>query len=70
MEICFNLLVDVFHFSVGLGVISSGEGKIVSKGFSKLFGKSRGKLGTSIRDDPIIKTEPGVHFMEKEGSNS
>lgn len=34
MEICFNLLVNVFSFSIGSRVVGCGEGKIISKGYS------------------------------------
>ena len=34
VEICFNLLVDTFCFSIRLRVIGSEEGEVVSKGFS------------------------------------
>ena len=47
-------------------MIGSGEGEVVSKGFSKLLGKGRGELGATVRDDFVIETKPSVDFMEKE----
>ena len=43
-NVCFNLLIDMFYFSVGLGVIGSREQEIVVKKFAEFFGESRGKL--------------------------
>ena len=40
----FNFLVNTFSFSIRLRVIGGGEGNVISKGFSKLFGKGEGKL--------------------------
>ena len=70
VEVYFNLLVDLFSFSVGLGVVGGGEGEVISEGFSKLFGKGRGELGTLVGDDFIIETESSVDFVEKEQSYS
>ena len=39
LKVCCNFLVDLFCFSVGLGVIGSREGEIVVKEFSKFLGK-------------------------------
>ena len=61
-----NFLVNTFSFTIGLGMIGSGEGEVVSKGFSKLLGKGRGELGATVRDDFVIETKPSVDFMEKE----
>ena len=29
LKVCFNLLVDMFHFTVGLKVVCSREGEVV-----------------------------------------
>ena len=39
LKVCFNFLVDLFCFSVRLGVIGSREGEIIVKEFSKFLGK-------------------------------
>ena len=70
MEVHFNLLVDMFSFSIRLGMVGSGEGEVVSKGFSKLFSKGGGKLGAMVGDDFVIEAEPSVDFVEKERSYS
>ena len=28
-KVCFNLLIDMFHFAVGFGVICSREGEVI-----------------------------------------
>ena len=68
-QIDFNFLVDSFHFSVRLRVVDSGEGKVVVKKFSKFFGKGRGKLWTTIRDDLVIESKAEVALVKKEGGN-
>ena len=35
-EICFNLLVNTFSFSVRLGMVGCGEGEVISKCFPEL----------------------------------
>ena len=54
LKVCFYFLIDMFSFSIGLGVIDSGEGKIIVKEFSELLGKGGGKLWAMIRDNFII----------------
>ena len=56
-KVCVNLLVDMFSFSIGLRVISSGEGEVVVEKLVKFFGKGRGKLWTMIRDDFVVKSK-------------
>ena len=70
MEIHFDFLVDMFSFSIRLGVIGHEEGEIISEGCSKLLGKDRGKLGTAVRDDYVIEAEPCIDFMEKESGHT
>ena len=38
-KVCFNFLVDPFHFSIRLGVIGSREGEVVVKELSEFLGK-------------------------------
>ena len=44
LKVCFNLLVDTFHFSVGLGMIGSGQGEVIIEEFSELLGNGGGEL--------------------------
>ena len=56
-KICFNLLVDMFCFTIRLGVIGGGEGEIVVEEFAKFFDEDGCKLRATIRDDFVIKSE-------------
>ena len=47
-KVCFSLLVDMFCFTIRLGVIDSGDGEVVIEKFTKLLGEDRGKLWTSV----------------------
>ena len=54
LEVCFNLLVDTFCFTIRLWMVGSGEGEVIVQEFSKLLGEDRGELQTSIRDDLVV----------------
>ena len=47
-KVCFDLLVDSFHFTIRLRVISSGEGEVVIEEFAKFLDEGRSKLETVI----------------------
>ena len=65
-KVRFDLLVDTFCFTVGLGVIGGGEGEVIVEEFAKFLGESGGKLQAMIRDDFIIEPKVKIYFMEKE----
>ena len=44
LKVCFDLLVGMFCFAIGLRVVGSGQGEVIVKEFSELFGEGRGKL--------------------------
>ena len=69
-QVGFYFLVYALGFSVGLGVIGSGEGEVVVKNSSKLPGECRGELRTAIRDDLVIESIAKEDFVEKEGRDS
>ena len=56
-KICFNLLVDTFHFTIRLWVVGGGEREIVVEEFAKFFDEGGCKLRATIRDDFVIKSE-------------
>ena len=66
-KICFNLLVNTFCFAVRLGVVGSGKGEVIVEEFAKFFGKGRGELWTTIRDDFVVEPEAEVNFVEEKG---
>ena len=57
LKVCFNLLVNMFCLAIRLEVVGSREGEVIIEEFAKFFGKSRGELWTTIRDDFAIKSE-------------
>jgi len=63
-EVSFKFLVQMFSLSISLGIICGRESNFIEES-SKFFGKFRGKLGTSIRDDFVIKAKPQENFFEK-----
>ena len=67
LEVCFDLLVNSFHFTVRLGVIGSGEGEVIIEELSEFLGEGGCKLGPSIRDNFVVESEAQVDFVEKEG---
>jgi hypothetical protein len=44
---------------------SSGKGDIIVEETAKFFGKGGGELGTSVRDDLIIKSKASVDSFQK-----
>ena len=66
-KVCFNLLVDMFCFTVGLGMIDCGKGEVVIEEFFKFLGKGRGELWATIRDYFVIEPETEVYFVKKRG---
>ena len=62
-------MVYTFGFSIGLGVVGSGEGEVIVEEASKLLGEGRGELWSSIRDNFVVETKAKVNFIEEEGDN-
>ena len=65
-----DFLVYLFSFSVRLGVIGGGKGKVVFQEFSQFSSKGGGELGALVGDDFIITAEAKVYFVEKERGNA
>ena len=68
-KVCFKLLVDPFRFAISLGVISGGEGDVVIEKTSEFSCKGRGKLGSLVRDDSVMKAELGKDVLEEDFSD-
>ena len=62
-------MVDTFGFSVGLGVIGGGEGKIIVKNPSKFPSKCGSKLWATVRDDFVVESVAEEDFVEEKGGN-
>ena len=65
-KVCFDLLVYLFGFSVRLGMIGCGEGKVILQEFSKFSSEGGRELGTMIGYDFVVEAEAEIHFVEKE----
>ena len=57
LEVHFNFLIDMFHFSIKLEVIDSREGEVIVHEFPKPLDKGGGELWTSVRDNLVIESE-------------
>ena len=51
-------------------MIGGGEEEVIVEEFSEFLGKGRCKLGATIGDDFIEKSEAKEDFVEKEGGDS
>jgi hypothetical protein len=69
-KVGFQFLVQTFSLSISLGVIGDGKGNFIVEKSSKFFGKFRGELGSSIRNDFVIKTKSQENFLEKQLSDT
>jgi len=69
VEIGFYFLVDLFHFSIGLGVVGGGKGEIIVENSSKFSSECRGELWTVIRDNLVVKSIAKENFMEEKGGD-
>ena len=57
VQVSFDFLIYMFHFSIGLGVISSKQEMIIVEEFSKFSSEGRSKLRATIRDDFVIEAK-------------
>ena len=69
-KVCFDFLVYLFSFSIRLGVVGSGKGKVVFQEFSEFLSEGGSELGASVGDDFVVETEAKVYFVKKECSNT
>ena len=51
-------------------MVGSGEGQVISQEFSKFSSEGGGKLGTTVRDDFVKKSEVKKNFVEEKGGDS
>ena len=54
-KICFNLLIDMFCFTIRLWVVCGGERYVVVEEFAKFLGKGGGELWATVRDDLVVE---------------
>ena len=68
-KVDLEFLVDLLSFAISLRVVSGRQGKGVSEEFSEFLCKEGCKLGTSIGNNLVIESEPGVYPVIKKGSH-
>ena len=56
-KVCFNLLVNVFSFTIRLRVIHGQEGEVVVKESPQFLDKGGCKLWALISDDLVIESK-------------
>ena len=65
-EIGFEFLICLFGLSVGLRVVGSGEFNIIFQETGEFSCKCRGELGTTIRDEGVMKAKAFEYIVKKE----
>ena len=69
VEIGFEFLIGSFGLSIGLRVVGSGEFDVIFQELGKLSCECRGELGTTIRDEGVMKGKVFEYIVKKELSN-
>ena len=69
-KVGFDFLIGSLGLSISLRVVHSGESNIVFKDSGKFFGKRRGELGSSVRNENVVKSEVFEYMVEKELGNT
>ena len=64
-QVGFDFLIHTFSFSIGLWVISGGEGKVISEDSSEFLCEGRGELCSMVRYDLFIEAKACVDFVEE-----
>ena len=69
-EIGFEFLIDSFGLSIGLRVVGGGEFDVIFQKMGKFSCECRGELGTTIRDNGVMKAKAFEYVVKKELSDS
>ena len=69
-EVGFDFLVGSFGLSISLRVVRSGESNVVFEDSGEFLGECRGELGSSVRDESVVKSEAFEYMVEKELGNT
>ena len=69
-EVGFDFLIGPLGLSISLRVVRSGESNVVFEDSSEFFGERRGELGSSIRNEDVMKSEAFEYMVEKELCNT
>ena len=69
-KVGFNFLIGSLGLSISLRVVRSGESNVVFEDSGKFLGKRRGELGSSVRNEGVVKSEALEYMVEKELGNA
>ena len=69
-EVGFDFLIGSLGLSISLRVVRSGESNVVFEDSGEFLGERRGELGSSIRNESVVKSEAFEYMIEKELGNT
>ena len=69
-KVGFNFLIGSFGLSISLRVVRGGESNIIFEDSGKFLGERRGELGSSVRNESIVKSEAFEYVVEEELGNT
>ena len=69
-KVGFDFLIGSLGLSISLRVVHSGESNIVFEDSGKFLGKRRGELGSSVRNESVMKSKAFEYMVEKELGNT
>ena len=69
-KVGFDFLIGSFGLSISLRVVGSGESNVIFEDSGKFLGKRRGELGSSVRNESVVKSEAFEYMVEKELGNT
>ena len=65
-EVGFDFLIGSLSLSISLRVVRGGESNIIFEDSGKFLGERRGELGSSVRNESVVKSEAFEDMVEKE----
>ena len=69
-KVGFDFLIGSFGLSISLRMVRSGESDVIFEDSGKFFGECRGELGSSVRNEDVVKSEAFEYMVEKELGNT
>ena len=69
-KVGFDFLIGSFGLSISLRMVCSGESNVIFEDSGKFFGERRGELGSSVRNESIVKSEAFEYVVEEELGNT
>ena len=69
-KVSFDFLIGSLGLSVSLRVVRGGESNVVFEDSGELLGKRRGELGSSVRNESVVKSEAFEYMIEEELGNT